>query len=284
MSQIFNTPQAYRSALQELHRKYGHPHLVVRSYIRHLMSISLCDGGDGLETFSTQLNGAVATLDASGYGHELESSVALESLAAKLPGHLLTRWGRNVTRLFPRVPSLRDLNSWLSIELMGMKNVQGVSQSTSAATTTVSTSSHYSSRSQQGNSEWNRRGNHSSFRTTSRQQTNLPTNFLPTINAVAVDQIGSSKCTVCDAEPGHALEHCEKFLGLSVDNRAKAVYDLANCFRCLGRNHLSRDCKKTLRCGSENCNSTAHHTLIHGASRAAPGNQSRPSGRGRHLQ
>ena len=100
MSQIFNTPQAYRSALQELHRKYGHPHLVVRSYIRHLMSISVCDGGDGLETFSTQLNGAVATLDASGYGHELESSVALESLAAKLPGHLITRWGRNVTRHF----------------------------------------------------------------------------------------------------------------------------------------------------------------------------------------
>ena len=97
MSQIFNTPQAYRSALQELHRKYGHPQLVVRSYIRHLMSISVCDGGDGLETFSTQLNGAVATLDASGYGHELESSVALESLAAKLPGHLITRWGRNVT-------------------------------------------------------------------------------------------------------------------------------------------------------------------------------------------
>ena len=123
-----------------------------------------------------------------------------------------------------------------------------------------------------------------SHRTAPRQQTNLPTNLLPTINAVAVDQIGLSKCSVCVVEPGHALERCEKFLGLSVDNRAKAVYDLDNCFRCLGRNHLSRDCKKTLRCGSGNCNSTAHHTLIHGASRAAPGNQSRPSGRGRQLQ
>jgi hypothetical protein len=31
MSQIFNTPLAYRAALHELHRKYDHPHLVVRS-------------------------------------------------------------------------------------------------------------------------------------------------------------------------------------------------------------------------------------------------------------
>jgi hypothetical protein len=97
MSQIFNTPLLYRAALHELHRKYGHPHLVVRSYIQHLMAISLGEGGSNLEKFSTQLNGAVATLDAAGYGHELESSVALEGLVSKLPTHLLARWGRNVT-------------------------------------------------------------------------------------------------------------------------------------------------------------------------------------------
>ncbi len=70
MSQIFNTPLAYRAALHELHRKYGHPHFVVRSYIQHLMAISLDEGGSNLETFATQLNGEVATLDAAGYGQE----------------------------------------------------------------------------------------------------------------------------------------------------------------------------------------------------------------------
>ncbi len=61
MSQIFITPLAYRAALHELHRKYGHPHLVVRSYIQQLMAISLDEGGSNLETFSTQLNGAVTS-------------------------------------------------------------------------------------------------------------------------------------------------------------------------------------------------------------------------------
>jgi hypothetical protein len=51
MSQIFNSPLAYRAELHELHRKYGHPHLVVRSYIQHLMAISLRDEGANLENF-----------------------------------------------------------------------------------------------------------------------------------------------------------------------------------------------------------------------------------------
>ncbi|KAI9558380.1 hypothetical protein GHT06_015153 [Daphnia sinensis] len=53
-----------------------------------------------------------------------------------------------------------------------------------------------------------------------------------------------------------------------LDQRAQMVWDLENCFRCLGRNHLSRDCKKeNLRCTVPNCNSSAHHTMIHDAAR-----------------
>ena len=66
MSQMLSSPTAYRQALQELRRKYGHPHLVVRSYIQGLMEISPCRGVDALEDFSTQLHGAVATLDCAG--------------------------------------------------------------------------------------------------------------------------------------------------------------------------------------------------------------------------
>jgi hypothetical protein len=40
------------------------------------------------------------------------------------------------------------------------------------------------------------------------------------------------------------------------------VVDLDNCFRCLGRNHLCRECKRSLR--REVCNNASHHTLIRG--------------------
>ena len=271
MSQIFNTQLAYRAALHDLHRKYGHPHLVVRSYIQHLMSISLNHGDEALETFSTQLNGAVATLDAAGYGHELESSVALEGLVSKLPPHLLTRWGRNVTRLFPRVPTLRDLNDWLSLELMGIRNVKGARQL--AQTSLASTSTANPSRNL--GSGWGRGG--TSYRPTTSNS--KPTELVPTINAIAVVQPGVSKCAVCHEEPGHALERCTQFLEMTADARAKAVWDMENCFRCLGRNHKALQCKKTLRCAEGGCNSENHHTLIHGAARAAP-TASQTSGRG----
>jgi hypothetical protein len=239
------------------------------------MAISLDEGGSNLETFSTQLNGAVATLDAAGYGHELESSVALEGLVSKLPTHLLARWGRNVTRLFPRVPTLRDLNAWLGFELMGMKNVQGVIPQTKPATPTIAPPQHSTrQRHQENGVGWTRNSNQSFYRAATTVKTTQPT-----VNAIAAKQEVLSRCIVCNEEPGHALEHCTQFLGMSVDDKAKAVYDLDNCFRCLGRNHLCRECKKALRC--EICNSASHHTLIHGASRAAPGQQSRPSERGR---
>lgn len=45
MSQILSAPAAYRQALQELRRKYGHPHLVVRTYIQGLMELAPYKGG-----------------------------------------------------------------------------------------------------------------------------------------------------------------------------------------------------------------------------------------------
>ncbi|EFX72352.1 hypothetical protein DAPPUDRAFT_254568 [Daphnia pulex] len=49
---------------------------------------------------------------------------------------------------------------------------------------------------------------------------------------------------------------------LMKNEEVKAVVDLDNCFRCLGRNHLCRECKRSLR--REVCNNASHHTLIHG--------------------
>ena len=40
--------------------------MVIHSYIQHLMAISLYEVEANLETFSTQLNGVVDTLDAAG--------------------------------------------------------------------------------------------------------------------------------------------------------------------------------------------------------------------------
>jgi hypothetical protein len=130
MSQVLTAPMAYRDALQELHRP-GHPHLVVRSYIQSLIELLSIRKGEEIDHFSAKLHGAVAILEASGYGHELNSSVALNGIVAKLPHSMVARWGRRVNRLLPRTPTLRDLDTWVEEEMMSLKNVREVKTSNS---------------------------------------------------------------------------------------------------------------------------------------------------------
>lgn len=56
---------------------------------------------------------AVSTLESSGYGHELESSVALAGILGKLPDPLVAKWGEKTNQLLPTIPNLRHLDSWL---------------------------------------------------------------------------------------------------------------------------------------------------------------------------
>jgi hypothetical protein len=160
---------------------------------------------------------------------------------------------------------------------MGMKNVQGVippAIAVSNATANIARPAAQNSNRQQhqGNSSsWTRGGNQSSYRGATSNKSNFP----PMVNAIGVEKTGSNKCGVCKEEPGHALERCNQFMELSIDYRAKAVFDLNNCFRCLGRNHISRECKKSLRCEEQDCNRASHHTLIHRVTRVAPNSQKR---------
>ena len=240
MSQILTSPMAYRNALQELRRKYGHPHLVVRTYIQGLMELPLVRA-ETIETFSSHLHGAVSTLDSAGYGHELDSSVALEGILGKLPESMVDRWGRHVNRLLPNIPTLRHLDAWLEEEVMSRKNVRPM-------TFTPTTG-------QQQNKGAQQQQNKGSFF--------KPPNLFPTINTI--EDSPSEKCSICNTEPWHRLTWCPKFIGLTPTERAQTIYDLRNCFRCLGRKHNSKECKKVdQKCGVASCNGK-HHTLLHGA-------------------
>jgi len=256
MSQILSTPHAYRDALHELRRKYGHPHLVARKFIQHLQSLEPARGGEALHLFSTQLHGAVATLEAAGYGHELESTAALESLVAKLPRATIVRWGRHVTKILPKIPNLRELDIWLEKEVLSDKNIQNLA---SVAAPSLETSKHErQARNQDGNF--------------GRMQP-----FAPTIAASREQKVHpGGRCLICQCEPGHGLTSCPKFLSMTPSVRAQQAYDLRNCFRCLGRNHFTRDCTRTgLKCAE--CQKP-HHSLLHGAQRvvARPTDQPRP--------
>lgn len=52
-------------------------------------------------------------------------------------------------------------------------------------------------------------------------------------------------CSICSEERGHFPTGCNAFMTMSPSERLKVILDLGNCFRCLGRNHPAKDCKKT---------------------------------------
>ncbi|CAK1577881.1 unnamed protein product [Parnassius mnemosyne] len=68
----------------------------------------------------------------------------------------------------------------------------------------------------------------------------------------------SLKCEYCSQN--HKLCFCKQFSSQDVDRRREFVSTRKMCFNCLGRNHLSYDCKKPTKCRI--CQKR-HHTLLH---------------------
>jgi hypothetical protein len=55
-----------------------------------------------VDEFAAKLHGAVTTLEAAGYGHELNSSVALAEIVHKLPPSMITRWEEKCINCYQR--------------------------------------------------------------------------------------------------------------------------------------------------------------------------------------
>lgn len=72
-AKTLSSPLTYQQALQDLWSWYGRPHLVIREYIKNLRSIAPFKDGDlvALGNFQQRIHGAICSLQASGYGHEL---------------------------------------------------------------------------------------------------------------------------------------------------------------------------------------------------------------------
>ena len=78
-----------------------------------------------------------------------------------------------------------------------------------------------------------------------------------------------TKCPGCGSTHYHHLKDCRQFKTVPVEKRSEIVKGCNACFRCLGRDHLGRECTRTQRCDQLNCDGV-HHPLLHGAPRMYP--------------
>lgn len=285
-------PGCYQSALKHLKRIYGRPDLVVRDFISNLMDIPSIGETDvkALSSFQSQLNGAVTTLQNFGYGHELKSSIAVRELVKKLPKPLITRWGRHITRMSPKVPTLTCLNDWLEEAVVSAKMVQETMASVDPPEQQPPRPSSSSGRrygNQRGAEYRGGFGNRGTFNLQGSLGYNSASGFrsnldqglahqyrpasasMPNI-AHVIDAGQDESCSLCGANPGHGLTACSRFMALSPTERAKVVWTKKNCFRCLGRLHTSQSCRKThITCTVGTCRGP-HHSLLHGSELITP--------------
>ena len=265
-SRILGNPLNYQQALQDLWTFHGQPHLVVQKYIEDLRDIPLLKEGDvkALGDFQQRVHGAICSLEAAGYGHELNSSIALADLVIKLPRTLASKWGYSVNKWMKSdptaTPNLHKLDSWLLDAVMAENYIPRPAASTQRSGPAPVRSFTFGGKAAQPSHPKH---------TDSSQSTSAAVRAI-TSNSREDSAKGSSAdrdavgCQVCHDPRGHALTNCNAFMGMTPTERVKTLVELRNCYRCLGRFHSASTCKKVeIFCTALGCGGK-HHPLIHG--------------------
>ena len=263
---ILGNPLTYQKALQELWSNYGRPQFVVQAYIKDLRKIPVLrdDDPSALSHFHQRIHGTVATLQAAGYAHELTSSVALADLVEKLPNSLSGRWGHHVYKQFQsnpgRNPDLVTFDNWLAGIVMAQKYAPPKLE----AKASTSRSSFFGTRASQPKQSAYSTALPSVRALSTATNSSSAASIPPTKKErPAENEADRSGCFLCKDSRGHGLTMCNTFMSMSPADRLRSVRELGNCFRCLGRSHSARDCKRVdIVCTTAGCD-VPHHPLLH---------------------
>ena len=248
VAHLFVPPSTYELALQELEKKYGSPEVIKQAHVQHLAAMQPVKSGDfqALFEMAAMVRDAVTSTLSFRSQQEITHSTVVLQLATKLPLDLQREWGRVAYSLRPKIATLADFDKWID-GVVGAEESRGVNIFSQ---------------------------NNNKPAISSRQnQYSGPTMFNTNIDENHKDK--ENVCLVCSANPGHRLEACLKFRSKTPTERARVCAKFRHCFRCLGRDHFSRSCKKETTCLTEECGKR-HHTLLHGAEMVAkrsPGEQ-----------
>ena len=74
-------------------------------------------------------------------------------------------------------------------------------------------------------------------------------------------------CVVC--YQNHAVWSCETFRAKTVSERWSTAKQNRLCFKCLGKNHIARFCRRQMLCGIGGCTKT-HNRLLHSENEEKP--------------
>ena len=171
----------------------------------------------------------------------LNDDQEIHKMSSKLPKWALTRWGRKVYALKnekKRFPPFSEFVKYVVVETDIACNPMNLSQRKTEI---------YSRGPR-------RQRDYGNFRRTPRESNR--DEFARSL-ATKVNEEDASKgkteevqCAMCGK--AHELESCKNYMDMEAKERKEFAKTKGHCFECLGKGHLSRDCKRRKKCDSSN--------------------------------
>ena len=225
----------YARAVELLSSRYGKPHMVAQAHVQKLINGPVIKPNDvkALSQLSLDMTRAEMTLSQLGYVGEINSSSNLRCIVNRLPHYLQTKWVERAYTITESgtMVSFSHLTKFIEERMQVANSLYGLNLV---------------------------KQNGEKFKSK------------PKGKATAFASVGSSgtnteskvrKCWCCKGAC-EKLESCEKFRGLSLDERKKYVRKNRLCDNCFGYKHMAKSCYKDSLCTEPNCG-LKHNVLLH---------------------
>lgn len=240
---ILEPAEGLQEAKSILSKRYGRPHVIVRSYVDELTDGAPLKRNDSeaLSRLALLMNKSKISLKKMGYEADLNSSETLLKIARRLPDNLRAKWAGRVDSILEQGDEANFDNMLNFVERHARitTNMFGHDMAKSAAKDKRTPQNPPRGR---------------TFATSKNDQPQEP---------------ATTQCAYCSGE--HQMWRCDEFARLPVTDRKAATRSRGLCDNCFQKGHVSRECPKRKFCSVQGCTTRyKHSTLLHPSYSPAP--------------
>ena len=239
-SDLHDGRSPYDLAWEELHRRYGQPHVIAQACEECLLEFPRInrDIAEQLNNLSILMKRSSYIINDKRVATHLDSVHLLSALANKFPIDLKLKWVESSSRIFEQsgpVVFFLGLSEFVATQAKLANSVFGLKLFTSSGSPAKpsirkpsKTFSYYLTS--------------TSYASTSRQRSTI-------------------RCLHCS--DSHFIYQCHKFRSLSHSQKIQIVKKFNLCNSCLNPGHIASKCSLKLKSKVKGCGSLSHNTTLH---------------------
>ena len=229
----------YATALKSLKEQFGQPSVIARAVVNKLTKGENItrNNRQALREFSLDITNCLAIMHRLDYYADINANDNLRRMIMRLPANLVEKWKSVVADLREKgeVPSLYHIGEFVRKRVRAefdpdFGDIQDGMRSQKSEL--------------KGGQTKGGRGVHSTQRSR------------------------PLKCHICQGS--HVAPECPTLADSTVNERFEFVTNAKLCFSCLGKGHMTRDCRTKKLCGRNGCHHY-HHPLLHADPSTASG-------------